>query len=77
MSHSQIKMKVIYGSSEWEDDNIHKLLVFETLYPQPGENADLGKLRVNSAEKKLNYSKTLDCTCSVILSFLDKMASSR
>ena len=32
---------------------------------------------MNSAEKKLNYSKTLDCACSVILNFPDKMVSSR
>ena len=55
--------------------NLNKLLVFEALYPYPGENADLGKLQVNSAEKKLNYSQTLDCSCSVILNFLGKMAS--
>ena len=31
--------------------NLNKLLVFEALYPLPGEDADLGKLRLNFAEK--------------------------
>ena len=39
--------------------NLNKLLVFEALYPQPGKNADLGKLQVNSSEKNLNIQKHL------------------
>ena len=32
--------------------NLNKLLVFEALYPLPGDNVGLRKLQVNSAEKK-------------------------
>ena len=51
--------------------NLNKLLVFEALYPLPGQSTDLEKLQVNSAEK-LKYSTTLNCACSIILNFLAK-----
>ena len=39
--------------------NLNKLLVFEALYPLPGEDEDLGKLQLNFAEKNYNIQKHL------------------
>ena len=65
------------GVIQKNQKNLNKLLVFEGLYLQPGEDADLGKLQVNSAEKSYNIQKYLIAHAQYILNFLDKMASSR
>ena len=62
-------------SQKWK--NLNKLLVFEALYPQPSEDADFGKLQVNSAEKSYNIQKHLIAHAQYVLNILDKMASSR